>query len=204
MPNCDYYATIEDHKVILDHLFEENECEIYELSSDFEKSLKQFHNTKEVLDEFNREYPNGKKWTTVHLQLFVLEAGFDFKPRKIVLNPKKCNGYKYRYGADQIGLIQLYLEIPNKNGLKNSHTNHNSEKRALKWAKTTNEVAEVNACDFIKITKFSSKLNLYIKKKAVAKISSRVILPGALDIWNENKNLIPYSPNEIEVELLNA
>ncbi len=201
MSNCDFYATIEDHELILNQLFEENNCEIYELSSDFEKPLKQFSNTEEVLAEFSRSYPNGKKWPSVYLQIYVVDCGFKFTPNKVALSPEKCEGFKYRYNADNFGLIQLYLEAPTKKGLSNSHTNHNTRKRAERWARTPEEIIEIESCDFSKISQFSSKLNRFIIKNSVAKVSSRPVLSGALGLWNEGINLNPYLPSETKIEL---
>jgi hypothetical protein len=124
MPNCDFYANIQDHKIIFDGLFEEKECEIYELFSDFEKLLKQFHESNQVLSEFNRHYSNGQKWSSVYIQIYVLGSNIKFIPKKVLLNPDKCDRFKYRYSVESIGLIQLYLEIPFNNSLGNLHTDH--------------------------------------------------------------------------------
>ena len=77
MPNCDFYSNIEDPKIILNKLFEENECEIYELASEPEKSLKQFYNTEQVLNEFNRCYTNGKNG---------LQSIYNYTFQEVVLN----------------------------------------------------------------------------------------------------------------------
>ena len=39
MPNCDWFGTQADHVPILDFLFNENECEVYELASEFGQPL---------------------------------------------------------------------------------------------------------------------------------------------------------------------
>ena len=201
MPNCDFYGALEDHKLILDFLFEENECEIYELSSDFEKPLKQFFNSSEILKEFERHYINGKKINAVHLQLNVLGCGLEFVPRLVELNPSKCDGFKFRYNADGYSLVQLYLEIADNNSLSNSHTNHNTQKRAEKWARSTKEKKEVASCDFNKITKFSSKLNRFIRKVSVGKLSSRPVLPYAYELWQNGVNFGPFNSNQHEIEI---
>jgi len=200
MPNCDFYATLKDHEEILNILFEESGCEIYETASDYEKPLKQFFNTSEILSEFNRTYPNGNKWSSVELHIYVLDCGFKFTTDKIKLNPEACDGFEYRYSAKGLGLIQLYLEIPSNKGLRNSHTNHNTKKRALNWARTPEEIVDIELCDYKKITQFSSKLNRLIRKNALGKISSRPVLPGALEVWNKGVSLNPYSPNDTKIK----
>jgi hypothetical protein len=105
MPNCDYYATIEDHREVLDFLFEDGACDIFELSSDFEQPLRKFEAPEAILGEFRRVYPNGQNWDTVYLQLYVKGAGPAFKPRRVRLDPAKCNGSTYRYAAEGLGLV---------------------------------------------------------------------------------------------------
>src|SRR5262245_30214039 len=104
MPNCDFYATSEDHEGLLSWLFAEATCHVYELGSDFEKPLRRFESPEEVLREFDRIYPNGEPWREVHLQLYVIGAGPKFEPRRVALNPKACNGASFRYAADGWGL----------------------------------------------------------------------------------------------------
>jgi hypothetical protein len=196
MPNCDFYATPTDHRILLDWLFSEQTCQIYELASDWEQPLRRFNTTDEVLSQFERTYVTGKKWTSVHLQLYVLGAGPKFEPRKIALNPEACNGATYRYGAEGWGLVQLYLESVGDNRLGNSHTNHNSQRRAETWAATVDDLGDPARWDFARINSFSARLNRQIKKQSVAKIGSRPVLPGALVLWDAGVALGPYTPTD--------
>src|SRR5689334_20390576 len=121
MPNCDFYATPVDHAGILSWLFAEGECHCYELGSDCGMPLKQFKSAEEVLQQFERSHPSGTKWKVVHLQLDVIGAGPPFKPRRVTLDPKACDGATFRYDADGWGLIQLYLSSATPGGLDASH-----------------------------------------------------------------------------------
>lgn len=80
MPNCDFYATPEDHEGLLAWLLAEGACEIHELGSDFGQPLRRFHSAAQVLEQFERRHPDGRKWRAVHLQLYVLGAGPPFAP----------------------------------------------------------------------------------------------------------------------------
>ena len=71
MPNCDFYATPEDHRGILDWLFADRSCDVYELASDFEKPLRQFRSTDEVLQQFDRHHTSGDPWTSINMQLYL-------------------------------------------------------------------------------------------------------------------------------------
>jgi hypothetical protein len=198
MPNCDFYATPEDHEGLLAWLLADGACEVHELASDFGQPLRRFHSAGEVLAQFERRYPHGGKWRAVHLQLYVPGAGPPFVPRRVSLDPKACGGATFRYNADGWGLVQLYLgALPEGDTwLEDSHTNHNTLKRAQAWSATLPEMGDVGAWDFGKITAFSSRLNREIRKRGVARIGSRAILPGALALWNAGVAMGPWKPGE--------
>ncbi|QGW84255.1 hypothetical protein [Variovorax paradoxus] len=206
MPNCDFYATKEDHEGLLTWLFAEESCDVYELASDFEQPLKCFRSAAEVLAQFERSYPNGKKWRSVHLQLYVRGAGPAFEPRRVELDPVACGGATFRYDADGWGLVQLYLGSASAGDerLEDSHTNHNSLKRAQSWSDTVEEMGDVGAWDFAKITSFSSRLNREIRKRGVAKVGSRAVLPGALKLWDIGVAMGPYKPGEYTLQRLDT
>ncbi len=191
MPNCDFYGTLDDHRQLLNWLFTEGTCRVFELASDFERPLKEFKNAQEVLSQFERTYITGEKWHTVYLQLYVTGASPPFVPRRVQLDPEKCKGATFRYAAEGWGLVQLYLGAITVHGLKDSHSNHNSEKRAIAWAPTFNDTQNVEPWDFKKITNFSSRLNRQIKRFSAAKRGSRAIFPGALKLWEDGITLLP-------------
>ena len=194
MPNCDFFATPEDHALVLDWLFADGACEVYELSSDFEQPLKRFRSSVDVLQQFDRRHRNGEVWHKVHLQLYVVGAGPPFSARRVKLNPESCNGATFRYAADGWGLIQLYLAALRGERLENSHTNHNSAKRAEAWAPLGGAKPGPAAWDFKRIGAFSARLNRQIRKLGVAKLGSRVVLPGALKLWDRGISLGPSVP----------
>ncbi|MBS2030174.1 MAG: hypothetical protein JST54_19885 [Deltaproteobacteria bacterium] len=88
--------------------------------------------------------------------------------------------------------MQLYLETARKGRLESSHTNHNSAARADKWAPIYPELKQPAARDFQRINAFSSRLNREIRKRAVAKVSTRVVPPGALALCKKGIQLGPF------------
>jgi hypothetical protein len=189
MPNCDFYATAADHEPLLEWLFAENTSAIYELSSIGENPLRRFTNAAEIMRE-----------SAFTLQLHVNNSGPVPEPRRIDIDPKyhaSC-GFRYRYALDGWGLVQLYLRVPttrnNKRHLDNSHTNHSTQTRAERWAPVSGDImGSPDAWDFKKITSFSSRLNREIRKRAVANINSRAVLPSALAEWENGVNLDTYN-----------
>jgi len=200
MPNCDFYATPEDHAGLLAWLFEEGTCEVYELASKYEQPLRRFASSDEALAVFEERYPDGGKVTSAHLQLYVLGAGPPFVPSRIALNPKACDGATFRYGADGWGLVQLYLQAVGRGELRNSHTNHFSQKAAQRWEPVRLDAGSaVDTWDFKRITAFSSRLNRQIRKRAVGRIGSRVVLPGAVRCWEAGVPL-PYEAGHMSLQ----
>lgn len=105
MPNCDFYATPDDHASLLTWLFAEGTCEVHESYSEFERPLRRFSSPDEVLALFERRYPpTDEKTRSVHLQLYVLGAGPRFSPYRVSLNPEHCDGATFRYRAEGWGL----------------------------------------------------------------------------------------------------
>ena len=138
MPNCNFYATLEDHEELLTWLLADGACEIYELASDFGQPLRRFRSAAEVRAQFERRYPGGGQWRTVYLQLYVLGAGPPFVPKRVALDPDECDGATFRDEAEGWGLVQLYLGAMAGDGtrLEDSRTNHNTLKRAETWSDT--------------------------------------------------------------------
>ncbi len=199
MPNCDFYGTIDDHAAILEWLFDEGTCEVYELYSAYDALLKRFASGSEVLAEFDQVHENGVKWDAVHLQLRVLGASPPLAPRRITLDQRRCRGATFRYVADGCGLVQLYLKTPSKHGLDNSHTNHGSVARVQAFSFLQEEPPDLNAWDFKKINSFSARLNRQIKKRGVAKRGSRPVLPGALALWQSGVPFFPLNTGDVTV-----
>jgi hypothetical protein len=203
MPNCDFYGTPEDHEELLSWLFSEATCHVFESYSAFEQPLSRFESPQDVLQQFDRRYTNGEKWSVVYLQLYVIGAGPQFTPQRVKLDPKDCNGASFRYAAEGWGLVQLYLTSAKADGLENSHTNHNSRKRAEAWAPTYRDLADhPSAWDFDRITSFSSRLNRQIRKMGVGNVASRPVLPGAMKVWQSGLSLWPYKPGQDTMKLM--
>jgi len=179
MPNCDFYAAGMDHRAILDFLLTRGECDIYELASRFEQPLRRFR----ALDDFEEHFAiadwRAGSSVSMLLQLHAHGSGPPFLARRVDLNPESCGGATFRYSAEGWGLVQLYLERPRASGLRNSHTNHNSEKRAAAWSDTLARLGSPADWDFARVSSFSGRLNRFIRSLAVGKSGARVILPQA-------------------------
>lgn len=206
MPNCNFYATPNDHAGLLTWLFAEGTCDVYQSYSDVEQPVKQFFSTDEVLNEFERRHPpNGAQTRCVLLQLYVRDAGPPVSFHRIALNPETCNGATFRYRVEGWGLVQLYLESVWHGQLQNSHTNHFSQKAAAAWGPVVREASsEPSIWDFKRITSFSSRFNREIRKRAIGKIGSCPVLPGALASWEAGVSLPHHAGSRSLQDIKNA
>jgi len=179
MPNCDFYAAGTDHRAVLEFVLSQGAADIYELASRFDQPLRRFRSLADFEEHFSIS-----EWTLgaaepIHLQLHPRGAKGNFLARRIDLNPKSCKGATCRYEARGWGLVQLYLEPPRNGRLENSHTNHNSQERAIAWATTARDLGDPSDWDWEGVASFSCRLNRFIRSLAVAKTGSRVILAQA-------------------------
>jgi hypothetical protein len=191
MPNCDFYAALEDHASLLDWLFRDGRCEVFESYSEFEQPLAQFGSASEVLKLFERRYTNGRQVDSVGLALYVAASGPQPIIRHIALNPSSCGGATFRFTLEGWGLIGIDLQIASDSGLRCSHTNHNSRLRAEKWVGVSDRLGSPDDWDFAKVTSYSARMNREIRKRAVDKLGSRVVLPGAKHLFEEGVRLLP-------------
>lgn len=179
MPNCNFYAALDDHASLLDWLFHDGRCEVFESYSEFERPLVQCFTPADFLKLFERRYTNGRPVNAVSLTLYVSASGPRPIVRRIALKPESCGGATFRFNIEGWGLISLNLEVPSDSGLRCSHTNHNSKARAERWADVSDRLGKPDAWDFAKVTAYSSRLNREIRKRAADKLGSRAVLPGA-------------------------
>ena len=186
MPNCDFYAAGSDFKLVLDFVFSESNCRVFESYSPYGEQLAEFNSYLEIESRYNVGQCRGSV-SSVLLQLLPVGAG-EVIIERINLEPQKCNGFKFRYCVNGWGLIQLYLGGISPTGLVHSHTNHNSEKRALAWETTyKSTLGSVSYWSWPVIESTSRRINSFIRKVAVAKNGSRPVLPQASVVLAESK-----------------
>ena len=185
MPNCDFFAFGDDHRVILEHIFEAMPCRIFELSSRRGIGLAEF----ECLSGFEQHFSISDwslgRHSTLHLQIYAEGAGGSLQLPKMAnrmeAHDPSADKSTFCYKPNGWGLIQLYLQSPRDDFLGNSHTNHNSEKRANNWSQTYPEYGDPSDWNWDVVNSFSRKLNRFIRKCAIHKQGSRAVLPCAAE-----------------------
>jgi hypothetical protein len=150
---------------------------VFEAYSRPDSDLREFTTPEEVPDD-----PIGR-----HLMLYVRGSGPEPAAHRIDLRPGALGDATFHYACEGLGLVQLLfgnLFGSNEFGgdeLRWSHTNHNSEKRATKWAQTLPNL-DPSAWDWSAVTRASSKLNRVIRTMAVSKVGAHPVLPQAAQV----------------------
>lgn len=184
MPNCDFYALAPDCEAILDFVFSNRDWRLLEAYSLPDRELRTFTSVGAVTSAFDltREH--------AQLKLYAPEMRGHVTPERINLKPGVLGNATFRYSTNGWGLIQLRFEAPRQETLAASHTNHNSQNRAERWAPTYPEDAEyVATWDWAAVTRVSGRLVRHIRSLGAAKVGSRPVLPAALEA-QRNGNIV--------------
>jgi hypothetical protein len=173
VPSLTFYAADDDWSAILEAVLDLSLFRVFESYSKPDCELREFQAAKDVPDD-----PSGRM-----LALYAVGSGPEPLAHRIDLVSGALGDATFRYRCAGYGLIQLYHGgMVGTQELRWSHTNHNTEKRALRWADTTAELEEVARWDWAAVTSASAKLNRAVRRMAVSKISSRPVLPHAAQL----------------------
>lgn len=179
MPNCNFYAADNDYKMILDLIFNELKCNVYQKYSEPGAELVQFHNSAEVIEYYQLKSFSSPLGKSAHLMLWPTEASENFVVTQQVIKSRKLKGAT-RYRAEGWGLIQLELKGNSAKGLSVSQTNNSSEKRAKAWEdKSDAELGLAADWKWDVVVKTAKKLNDYILNKSKKKQGSVAVMPNA-------------------------
>ena len=175
VPNCDFYALPADLLPIFDFVFAQPGWQLIEAYSEFDSPLREFRSTSDVVAAHGKA---GVLERAPHLFLYSDSLGGKWTVNRIELEP--ATGGAFRFTSKGWGLVHLYFAFPHNSRLPASHTNHNSEKRAWKWADTSADLMGTpSAWDWAEVTRISRKLNRFIQSIAAGKEASRPVLPEA-------------------------
>jgi hypothetical protein len=159
LSNCDFYAAAGDFEPILQSVFADLRCRVLEAYSGYDKDLREFTCMDELVKGTNLD----KGRLSCFLVLWPVEASDQVRIRRIKLDPSSGLG-THRHVAEGWGLISLQLGGRDEQGVHHSHTNHNTEKRATKWADTQHYMGDPMAWNWNVVTRTSDKLNRRIHR----------------------------------------
>ncbi len=198
MPNLHWFGTEIDNKNILSDVLLMPEIQIFELSSPMGENIRTFDTTEQIIAEFQKPYENGEDRRALNLNFWVIGSGPKPTIERVSLNPESCNGHTWRERSGAVGFVQFYIERQSGRKLMHSRTNTVSEARmgAVEGHHTGHDGVIWN----VQIAnRASNKINRLIRKKAVAKIGSMVVLPDAARFW-ETGGCLGYCSKSLNPE----
>ena len=139
MPNCNWYGDLADHRRVLDFVFDDDRCDVWESYSRLNAPLRRFTSAQEAIDQG----AGGKPGSMVSLQLRVRNCSPAMEAERIDSAGKDASGGWYREASHGWGSISLQLGTLCDGVLLWSRSNHNTERRTLAWAETASEKREV-------------------------------------------------------------
>ena len=180
MPNCNFYAIDNDYEEILNFVFKELDCDVYQKSSKPNTEIVKFENTAQVIAHYDFSRFSSPTKQSAHLVLMPRKAAKSFIVTRVAMTSKKAKPGAFRYRAEGWGVIQLELNGASEKGLVHSHTNHNTEKLALaNEGKYKSVLGSVKWWNWTVVTNTSGRLNNFIKSKSTKKVGSKLLMPCA-------------------------
>lgn len=173
MASLDFFAVREDHKEILDYVFDQTDARCFELYSEFDQDLREFRS----FDELAAAYDVGIDTRgSVLLALWSPSVMDKLEIKKIEMTPKRADGHKFRSSIEGFGVVALYLGGVRDKAIVKSEYGHNSPERARKWGYKS-------GVDWEALKKLSNKIQYQIRRRmAVANLPGRPIMPAAFDL----------------------
>jgi hypothetical protein len=191
MPNCDFYALATDLVGVLEFIFAQPGWSLFELASQPDQPLREFHATREVIEACPAF---DLLQTSLHFQLYCSTMGGRVSKRRIDFRPGAVPGATFRYDSEGWGLIQLYFGALRDGRLSPCHTNHNTQRRAEKWEPTyLDQLGPAAAWNWPEVTRVSGRLIRFIKRASTAKLNSRSVLHAAHEA--QVRGAVQLAPN---------
>lgn len=186
--NYNFYANEDDKEQILQFIFKETDLRVFDSYSSYEREISEYKTLDEILSKF--DLINGGEFA-VAFQLWTPRHKGNIMFRRIELDPKKCNGYTFRYSTDGWGLIRLYFGGMKDNQLHKSQIGHFDEKGALGKENFSELNGKVSDWDWKEVNSSSRKLRYQIQNRlSLKKVGSSGVMAGAAKLEQQGIKLV--------------
>ena len=191
MANLYFYAVQEDIRVILDFVFENTDCRVFESDSIPDQNLREFTTTEDLISALDIGSDPHGQGVNNRIALWSPSFSPEVKIRRIDLDPKRCAPHKFRFTVEGWGLLYLSFGGIFHTSITHSCFTHNSEKRARTWESVQfDKYGAVDEWDWNAVQKLSGKISYLIRRKlASSKIEAWPILEFADKMYRENYSL---------------
>jgi hypothetical protein len=114
-------------------IFAKGSPTVVEAYSEFGRDPRRFSSAAEVCAYAAQRRPEASGY--VHLAIHYSDTSGRLVPKRVTLDPSRCNGATHRYTFEGWGIIWVYLNLAHSSAT-GSFVSANSQKRAEKWAAT--------------------------------------------------------------------
>lgn len=170
MANLNFYALKEDMLNILDFIFKNTNCRIFEARSGFNMELKEFRSLSEMDSELKIGITESGHEFAIKLQLWSPEVVKQINIEKFDL---KHPVHSFQHSLRTIGLMQLNFGGKDLHAITPSQFGCSNEKDRRQLS------GKVEHVDWDRLLEISSQIKRHILKQAVAKVRACPILSGA-------------------------
>lgn len=204
MPNRDFMALGDDHRGLLEFIFQADDCRVFESYSLLGREIAEFKSVRDIETHYGMTdwitFPD----TWINLVLYPNDAGGKPHIERIDIRSRCRRPATFRYAFNGWGFVHLAL-VGLREGLPDrSWTNHNSEKRASHSAMTTDpQSGSPSDWNWKAVSAFSRRLIRYIDKAAVIKRGAMRILPQAAAMeasLQASKASTTDNPSDVQTE----
>ena len=173
MAQLDFFAVRQDLQDVIDFLYSETDFRIFELYSAFGQDLREFKAFAELDAAFDIGGDKHGHGCSVLLSLWSPAVMKNPHIKRVKLDPKRCDGFTFRYTTGGWGAVQLYLGGLHGKIVTKSHFGHGTERG-------TRSLGYRSGVDWKALGKLSNRVRYHISKRlAVAKVPGRPVLPAA-------------------------
>lgn len=183
MAQLDFFAVREDHRQVIDFLYSETDFRVYELYSAFGQDLREFKSFAELDAAFDIGQDKRGHGHSVLLSLWSPTVMSTPHITRVELDPKRCDGFAFRYTIGGWGAVQFYLGGLHEEVVTKSHFGHWAERGARARG-------YCSGVDWKALAKLSNRVRYHISNRlAVAKVPGRPVLPAAYRLHRDGYEL---------------
>lgn len=129
---------VENLSQLLHSIYSNGDVMVFESYSGLEEEIVNFETISALETFVQKSLLNGMK--NLALSLYFPESSGIYQITKIQLDPKRCNGKTFRFRIDGWGLIHINFDFTKSPKEFECRVSVNSEKRALNWESTVQEI----------------------------------------------------------------
>jgi hypothetical protein len=191
MPELQFYAAREDIVTLLEFVYGETDCRVFEAYSEYDRALREFGSIAELDSVFTLGTDNFHRGLVTHLSLWSPATGGGPTIERFELS---VPGHTHRHTVGGSDVMELQLGGVGPKGISPSRFAHTARPRA-EAVRDGHAVPSLAEVDWDELERLSRRIRTRIRRLATAKWGSRrmrpvrPILPHAERLWHQGLDL---------------